>query len=121
MEIDDGRCFEIKQGILDKKLPPTSVWRVKTEDIDKWLGTVQESLRNQRVLVVQHHGANAAREVTDLIGQDVQIDKERRMLQPTGIVEQCAAESVLATRLTASHQDHRTLGASLTCLETQQF
>ncbi len=41
VEIDDGRCFIVKNGVLDISAAPDAVWRVATVASDDWLSTVE--------------------------------------------------------------------------------
>ena len=41
VEIQDGRCFTVKNGKLDISTPAEAVWRVATVASDDWLATVE--------------------------------------------------------------------------------
>ncbi|MDC9701365.1 MAG: N-6 DNA methylase [Alphaproteobacteria bacterium] len=43
VSVPDGRTFFVQHGTLDNGGDPTGVWRLATEDIERWLATVQQN------------------------------------------------------------------------------
>lgn len=41
IEIDDGRHFHVQHGKLNTNGTPNGVWRIATDAVDSWLGTVE--------------------------------------------------------------------------------
>lgn len=42
-ELADGRCFRVRRGALANGDTPEGVWRIATQQTDKWLATVQKN------------------------------------------------------------------------------
>lgn len=45
VELKDGRCFHVQQGVLDTGSRPGDVWRLSTDEIQDWLAIVRRSTR----------------------------------------------------------------------------
>ena len=41
VRISDGRRFNVRQGRLDSRGSPDSIWRISTDSLDTWLATVE--------------------------------------------------------------------------------